>query len=218
MRKDFLLLIKRFVHKFFKNIKLIFYHHFQILGDLGSTYVKDLEENFLNELVDYQNNTVTMDLTLKIPALWENWNGLVAGEKYLNYKMLFKIFSKMQFKLNFVLFFSYKFRLLITCPEAFEEQNAKSFRNITNSFDFDFKTNAPPIPLPLEIEPLNGTAMLTEFKLTSGAAKDLPQNFPIQYTFGYFVNNLTLVIASFYENTVTHAFELPLAGEGWYFY
>ena len=43
--------------------------------------MKDMEETFLNELVDYQNNTVTMDTTLKIPALWENWEGLVAGEK-----------------------------------------------------------------------------------------------------------------------------------------
>ena len=102
---------------------------------------------------------------------------------------------------------------MITCPEAFEEENQKSSRNITNSFDFDFLTNAPPNPLPLEIDPPNGTAMQTAFKLKAGAAKDLPQNFPLKYTFGYSWNNKTLRMATYYENTITQAFELPLALE-----
>ena len=102
---------------------------------------------------------------------------------------------------------------MITCPEAFEEENLKSSRNITNSFDFDFLTNAPPNPLPLEIDPPNGTAMQTAFKLKAGAAKGLPQNFPLKYSFGYSWNNISIRLASYYENTITQAFELPLALE-----
>lgn len=89
----------------------------------------------------------------------------------------------------------------------------KSSRNITNSFEFDFLTNAPPNPLPLVVDPPNGTAMETEFKLKAGAAKDLPQNFPLKYSFGYTLNNMTLRIATYYENTITQAFELPLSSE-----
>lgn len=54
-------------------------------GGLGNITVLDMEENFLSELVDYANNTLTKDIRLIIPAANKdgNWSGLKPNAKYI---------------------------------------------------------------------------------------------------------------------------------------
>lgn len=107
----------------------------------------------------------------------------------------------------------YKFRLTILCPEPLTEATAKEQRNnITSFYDIVLVTNGPPQTLPLVVSPLNGIPMKTKFKFTTGAAKDSTSDFPLKYTFGYIVNNITVNIGTFYENTVSST-ELPFSGE-----
>ena len=65
------------------------------LTNLGLIFIKDFEENFLQELIDYDNNTLSKDVILSIPK-----EVLLANEKY-------------------------KFRLTTTCPEPLTDSNSQ---------------------------------------------------------------------------------------------
>jgi hypothetical protein len=101
---------------------------------------------------------------------------------------------------------SYKFRLDLTCPEPVTETSTQAARNNVSSFyEIIIKTNGPPRAdenLEISPSPLNGTAMKTLFKFSTGVAKDSSFDFPLKYTFGYLANNLTVIVGRFYENTV----------------
>lgn len=148
------------------------------LIDIGFVVIKDYEEYFLNELVDYDNNTISKDVTLMLPE-----NVLMSD-------------------------LAYKFRLSIICPEPITDSSISDRNNVTSFYDIIITTNGPPDAQPLIIKPNTGTAMKTRFKFTTGAAKDSSIDFPLKYSFGYKVNEITIVIASFYENMVTHS-QLP---------
>ncbi|CAO1328340.1 unnamed protein product [Diamesa serratosioi] len=147
----------------------------------GSIIARDVEEQFLNELVDYDNNTLTKDITLTIPK-----NTLNSNERY-------------------------KFSLTISCPEPLAEGAQNTIRqNVTSFYDIVLETNGAPETYPLEIYPMLGIPMKTSFKFSTGAAKDSSADFPLKYKFGYNVENLKIIVGEYYENMVTHS-ELPYA-------
>lgn len=155
--------------------------------DLGTLVVKDLVENFLSEIADYDNSTLSKDISLTIKSdLLEASN-------------------------------SYNFRLSIACPEpvtssdSAKREDAKR-TNVTSYFDIVLMTNAPPICFALDVSPSNGVAMLDEFKFTTGSAKDESSDFPLLYTFGYVFGNVDIVIGTFYENSVART-QLPYSDE-----
>lgn len=55
-------------------------------GGLGNITIMDTEGNFLSELVDFVNTTVSRDLLLVVPGKGElpNWDGLQPNAKYVN--------------------------------------------------------------------------------------------------------------------------------------
>lgn len=148
--------------------------------NLGAISISDYEEHFLNELVDYDNSTLSKDITMKIAP-----QTLKADEKY-------------------------KFRLNINCPEPITDLNATDRKNVMTFYDIIVETNGPPSVLDLEIFPLQGIPMKQEYKFSTGAAKDRQSDYPLKYTFGYKVNDLSIVIGIFYENQVAHT-QLPYA-------
>lgn len=148
------------------------------MSNLGSISIRDYEEHFLNELVDYDNSTLSKDITMTIPS-----NSLKAEEKY-------------------------KFRLNINCPEPISDLNVTDRKNVMTFYDIIVETNGPPTVLDVEIFPIEGVPMKQEFKFSTGAGKDRQSDYPLKYTFGYKVNNLQIVIGSFYENQVAHT-QLP---------
>lgn len=148
------------------------------MADLGSITIRDYEEHFLNELVDYDNSTLSKDITMTISA-----DTLKHDEKY-------------------------KFRLSVNCPEPINDVNMKDRKNVMTFYDIIVETNGPPLPLDLEIFPLEGIPMKQIFKFSTGAAKDRQSDYPLKYTFGYKVNDLQIIIGCFFENQVTHT-QLP---------
>lgn len=148
---------------------------------LGSIYVKDVVEQFLEELVDYDNTTISKDLTLNLPSEF-----LSQSKK------------------------SYDFRLSVTCLEPISTESTRR-DNVTTYFDVLLFTNAPPETFPLDIQPLNGVPMKDEFKFTTGTAKDDARDFPLKYTFGYIVDGtINVEIGKFYENSYTQT-QLPFS-------
>lgn len=151
------------------------------LTDIGLTVIKDFDEYFLQELVDYDNNTVSKDIEMLIPR-----DVMYPNEKY-------------------------KFRLTITCPEPVKDSTTQAqLLNITSFYDIIVVTNGPPETFAMTVQPSKGIAMKQKFKFSTGAAKDSSSNFPLKYAFGYIVNNIKVVIETFYENTVVHS-QLPFA-------
>lgn len=147
----------------------------------ASIIVRDVEEQFLNELVDYDNNTLSKDISLTIPK-----NTLKPNEKY-------------------------KFSLTISCPEPLPEGTQNPVRqNVTSFYDIVLETNGAPEAYPLEVYPMFGVAMKTSFKFSTGAAKDASADFPLKYKFGYIVKDLKIIVGEYYENMVTHT-ELPFS-------
>lgn len=155
--------------------------------NLGSIVVKDMVENFLHEIVDYDNSTLSKDVELTIAP------DLLSPEAD-----------------------SYTFRLSIACPEFLTSTSSASDNsraNVTSFFDIVLFTNAPPVAYPLEVSPSNGVAMLDEFKFSTGSAKDNSSDFPLLYTFGYVVDgNVSIVIGTFYENSVART-QLPYSDD-----
>ncbi|KAG5675114.1 hypothetical protein PVAND_005043 [Polypedilum vanderplanki] len=154
------------------------------LNDLGTLSIKDYEEHFLQELVDYDNNTLSKDITLTIPS----------DILYPNVK--------------------YKFRLNIACPEPLltESMSSVDRKNITTFYDIVFPSNAPPKAFPLEVSPIEGVPMKDKFVFKTGAAKDDQSDYPLKYTFGYKIKNMTITIGSFYEYQVTQT-QLPYSDD-----
>lgn len=148
--------------------------------NMGFVVIKDFEEYFLQELVDYDNNTLSKDVTLSIPP------GALIPDA------------------------TYKFRLTATCPEPVTEATKDERKNATSFSDIIVTTIAPPEALSLVVEPSNGVPMKQIFKFSTGTAKDSPANFPLKYSFGYIVDNFTVIIGTFYENTVALT-QLPFA-------
>lgn len=150
--------------------------------NMGMIVIKDFEEYFLQELVDYDNNTLSKDVTLSVPK-----EVLLPSEKY-------------------------KFRLTASCPEPLTDSKPQTQNaHIISFYDIVFDTNAPPELFPLDVTPLFGIPMKQKFKFSTGAAKDASSDFPLKYTFGYVVNGVKVIIGSFYENTVAHT-QLPFSG------
>jgi hypothetical protein len=152
------------------------------VSNLGSISIQDYEEHFLNELVDYDNSTLSKDITMTIPA-----DTLKANEKY-------------------------KFRLNINCPEPINDLNATDRKNVMTFYDIIVETNGPPSTLELEIFPQEGIPMKQSFKFSTGAGKDRQSDYPLKYSFGYKVNDLPIVVGSFFENQVTHT-QLPYSDD-----
>lgn len=149
------------------------------LTDMGFSFIKDTDEFFLHELVDYDNSTLSKDSALNIPP-----DVLTPHQKH-------------------------KFRLTITCPEPLtDSEPATQRQNVTSFFDVIVDTNGPPETLPLLVQPSSGIAMRQKFKFSTGEAKDSASDFPLKYSFGYIVDNVTVVIGTFYDNTVAHT-QLP---------
>lgn len=50
---------------------------------MGNLTIQDIEENFLSELVDYANETISRDVQLKVPAKNNpiSWPGLQPNAK-----------------------------------------------------------------------------------------------------------------------------------------
>lgn len=67
-------------------------------GGLGNITVLDMEENFLSELVDYANNTLTKDIRLIIPAANQNinWPGLKPNAKLILSTQIYNILTPTQ--------------------------------------------------------------------------------------------------------------------------
>lgn len=153
------------------------------LTNIGLVSIKDYEEHFLQELVDYDNNTLSKDTTLEIPA-----NALFPDSKY-------------------------KFRLNVICPEPITDSMSPTDRNnITTYYEIVFETNGPPVALPLLILPLIGTPMKDLFTFKTGAAKERQSDYPLKYSFSYQVDNLIINIGTFYEFQVART-QLPYSNE-----
>lgn len=149
----------------------------------GMISIKDYEEHFLQELVDYDNNTLSKDTTLNIPE-----NSLHPDSKY-------------------------KFRLNILCPEPITDlQTPNDRKNITTFFDIILETNGPPTALPLLVTPPEGIPMKDEFTFKTGAATERKSDFPLRYTFAYQIDEVFINIGTFYEYQVART-QLPYSDE-----
>lgn len=155
----------------------------EILTNIGLVSIKDYEEHFLQELVDYDNNTLSKDTTLEIPA-----DALFPDSMY-------------------------KFRLNVICPEPITDTMPTTDRkNITTYYEIVFETNGPPVALPLLVLPIIGTPMKDIFTFKTGAAKERQSDYPLKYSFGYQVDNLIINIGTFYEFQVART-QLPYSNE-----
>lgn len=63
-----------------------------------------------------------------------------------------------------------------------------------------------------QVIPLNGTALKTIFKISTGVAGDLDTDYPLKYTFQCQVDGFTINLGEYYDNMVTSAI-LPYSGE-----
>ncbi|XP_021693073.1 uncharacterized protein LOC5580082 [Aedes aegypti] len=147
------------------------------MGGIGGVRINDIEENFLSELVDYGNDTVTREVTLIIPDAAQKWDGLVPDA-------------------------SYKFRLITQCPEPIDDSvDSKVPRGtVTSHWDMILETNAPPKGLPLEVIPNeNGTALNTFYTFSTGMALERETDFPLRYSYWYSVEGNSINFASYYE-------------------
>ncbi|XP_035891393.1 uncharacterized protein LOC118502824 [Anopheles stephensi] len=153
---------------------------------LGGLFIRDIEENFLSELVDYGNDTVVKDILLSIPGettVTGPWKGLDPDVRY-------------------------KLRLETVCPEPIDDSKlvgARTQRNQVQSYwTFVLETNGAPQALPIVISPGNsGTALETVFKISTGIAKDTERDYPLRYSFWYIADGVDIHIASNYEITST---------------
>lgn len=163
----------------------------QLENGLGTMYLHDMEESFLSELIEFENDTTSYDLLLEIPARNKTFQGLAGNGVYL-------------------------FRLVVECPELLDEDisgNQTDRIMIPSYIELVLKTNARPVVGELEISPRNGTAVKTLFKFTTSPAVDSPGDYPMRYRFFYQVNNIWVQVGDFYENTVVAA-ELPYSKAG----
>lgn len=144
--------------------------------------VVDIDGNFLSELVDYGNSTLSKDINLLVPAKSESFGGLIGDEQY-------------------------KFRLNAICPAPItdldEPINDAARPNVTSYVDMVITTNAAPLGRRLEITPQIGNALKTVFKFSTGVAKDVPSDYPLKYNFMIRIETFVVSVGEYYENMVT---------------
>ncbi|XP_041766250.1 uncharacterized protein LOC121590541 isoform X2 [Anopheles merus] len=151
---------------------------------LGGLFIRDVEENFLAELVDYGNDTVVKDVPLSIPgrSLTGPWKGLEPNARY-------------------------KLRLETVCPEPIDDSKPggpqASREPIKSHWTFVLETNgAPEAVLPMVLTPeANGTALDTVYKLATGIAKDTELDYPLRYSFWYVADGVDVHVATYCEIT-----------------
>ncbi|XP_065089861.1 uncharacterized protein LOC135711048 [Ochlerotatus camptorhynchus] len=161
------------------------------MGGLGGVFINDIEENFLSELVDYGNDTVTREVTLILPANAPNWEGLAPDVLY-------------------------KFRLVTNCPEPIDDSvDSKVSRGtVISHWDMILETNAPPKGLPLEVTPNeNGTALSTFFTFATGVAQERESDFPLLYSYWYSAEGNSINFANYYE-VMSAETQLPYSKDG----
>lgn len=168
----------------------------QLEKGFGRMSIQDLDENFLSELIEYENDTTSYDLALNVPGTSPNFTGLQGKGVYL-------------------------FRLNIECPAPYQDvaeyedtKNATTTQQMVQSYtDLILRVNELPIVEKLDVNPRNGTALKTLFKFSTAPALDSPGDYPMRYKFFFEVDNFSVLIGDFYENTVTTA-ELPYSSTG----
>uniref|UniRef100_A0A182S691 PKD/REJ-like domain-containing protein n=1 Tax=Anopheles maculatus TaxID=74869 RepID=A0A182S691_9DIPT len=150
---------------------------------LGGLFIRDIEENFLSELVDYGNDTVVKDIVLSIPGgtVTGPWKGLEPDVRY-------------------------KLRLETVCPEPIDDSKMVGQQTpraqVKSYWTFVLETNGAPQALPIVISPgSNGTALETMFKISTGIAKDTERDYPLRYSFWYIADGVDILVASNYEIT-----------------
>ncbi|XP_053668770.1 uncharacterized protein LOC128719172 [Anopheles marshallii] len=150
---------------------------------LGGLLIRDIEENFLSELVDYGNDTVVKDVVLSIPAGTATgpWQGLEPDVRY-------------------------KFRLQTVCPEPIDDSKTAGQqmhrKQVNSHWTFVLETNGAPEVLPIEVSPeSNGTALKTTFKISTGIAKDTERDYPLRYSVWYVADGVDINVATAYEIT-----------------
>uniref|UniRef100_A0A182N5H4 GPS domain-containing protein n=1 Tax=Anopheles dirus TaxID=7168 RepID=A0A182N5H4_9DIPT len=150
-------------------------------GTLGGLLIRDIEENFLSELVDYGNDTVVKDVTLSIPASQGSWKGLEPDVRY-------------------------KLRLETVCPEPIDDSrkpDQQAQRDlVTSHWTFVLETNGAPRALPVELSPAGtGTALETVFKISTGIAQDSERDYPLTYAFWYTADGVHINVGTYGEIT-----------------
>uniref|UniRef100_A0A182KE87 GPS domain-containing protein n=1 Tax=Anopheles christyi TaxID=43041 RepID=A0A182KE87_9DIPT len=153
-------------------------------GSLGGLFIRDIEENFLAELVDYGNDTVVKDVILFIPGGTRTgpWKGLKPNVRY-------------------------KLRLETVCPEPIDDSKPHegqqvARQQIQSHWTFVLETNGAPEGLSLVLSPeANGTALETVYKLSTGIAKDTEADYPLRYSFWYVADGVDIHVATYYEIT-----------------
>lgn len=69
----------------------------------------------------------------------------------------------------------------------------------------------------LQVTPLNGTALKTIFKISTGVAGDLDIDYPLKYKFQCQIEGFTINLGEYYDNMVTSAI-LPYSSEAEFFF
>uniref|UniRef100_A0A336M191 CSON007492 protein n=1 Tax=Culicoides sonorensis TaxID=179676 RepID=A0A336M191_CULSO len=147
-------------------------------GGIGELIVNDFEANFLKDLNDYTNSTVTKHVKLNIPPanVYPNWNGLKPDS-------------------------SYRLRLITECPPPIDldkqPQHSPNTKKIESFLEIDLHTNGPPIPSELHVEPSEGSALTTPFKFKTSPGKD--KHGPLLYSFGVVFDDSPVILETGYE-------------------
>ncbi|XP_055585185.1 uncharacterized protein LOC129738036, partial [Uranotaenia lowii] len=157
---------------------------------LGGIFVNDVEENFLSELIDYGNDTIEREVKLTIPGRSEasGWTGLLPNSRY-------------------------KLRLITKCAEPIDDSSdsPKERPIVTSTWDMILETNGLPEGQPLTMTPYeNGTALSTYYQFSTGIAKEIASDYPLQYSFWYSVEGNSINIANYYEVMSTET-QLPFS-------
>lgn len=160
----------------------------QLQSGFGEMIINDLEENFLSELIEYENNTISYKLFLTVPeGSEENSTGIIRGKNH--------------------------FRLVIECPPPINEDmpentTMENENNIKSYVDLVLNSNDPPSVEELDVQPKSGAALKTLFKFSTGPSIGSEEVYPMRYRFYYVVEDFDILVGDFYENTVTSV-ELP---------
>lgn len=112
-----------------------------------------MEGNFLSELVDYANTTISRDILLTVPDanVELGWLGLNPNAKYV-----LALFSHARLYLRLYLKYChlvlrYKFRLITTCPAPISDIDNLPTELVSSFVDVTVHTNQPPIGQVLEV-------------------------------------------------------------------
>ncbi|KAF5308870.1 hypothetical protein FQR65_LT00570 [Abscondita terminalis] len=139
------------------------------------TNITIMEDEFLNEIDEYTNNTIDKEYNLIIPKPDGKWLGVKGNSSYL-------------------------FRLNVTCPDLKDVTDSLdsieellALNPVTLTADVLIYTDNPPVMNSLHINPLNGTALKTYFTFYT---KLIYNESPMLYKFGYVLNNQTVFVES----------------------